>query len=303
MSHFLKSSFSLFLALLCVTALAQNKSQAYYNDHEAEILPDAQAAFREGEYERAMELCRWHYIIVGDAKADVLREKAESCQELSTEIGKLKATGDMGTVLEKAVKLLALNPEDQAAKSLLSITSKRPVTRETVAKEVNEVYKDLHLEDTVVSGDHDVFDPIESQYASPAIPYEIVSQKPTFHGGEASEFWRWVRPRLVYPVAAKEKGIQGIVTLQFIIEADGQVSNIEILQSDGHSVGREELNAFNKDKKRKDKLLLREFREIYDALDREAVRVVSSSPYWEPGKQDNHPVRVSYSFPVVFELR
>lgn len=67
-----------------VQSIAQEKTQAYYNSHETEILPDARAAFREGNYDRVVELCRWHYIIVGDTGADALQERAARCAELST---------------------------------------------------------------------------------------------------------------------------------------------------------------------------------------------------------------------------
>ena len=69
------------LSFISTAAYAQDKTQAYYAQHEREILPDAQTAFREGNYERAVQLCRWHYIIVGDRAADSLRDKAEICQE------------------------------------------------------------------------------------------------------------------------------------------------------------------------------------------------------------------------------
>ena len=59
-----------FLGLLCQGVWAQNKTQAYYNSHEREILPDARAAFKSGNYARTTELCRWHYIIVGDRASE-----------------------------------------------------------------------------------------------------------------------------------------------------------------------------------------------------------------------------------------
>lgn len=76
MLRFLRIISVFFLATITTSVFAKSKSQAYYNSHEAEILPDAQVAFREGKYERAVELCRWHYVIVGDEKADTLREMA-----------------------------------------------------------------------------------------------------------------------------------------------------------------------------------------------------------------------------------
>ena len=69
----------LLFVLLSSVSFAQEKTQSYYNTHESEILPDAKAAFQRGEYERTIELCKWHYIILGDHKADNLRQQAEKC--------------------------------------------------------------------------------------------------------------------------------------------------------------------------------------------------------------------------------
>ena len=105
------------------------------------------------------------------------------------------------------------------------------------------------------------------------VPFAIVEQKPTFQGGDANTFTKWVFSKIVYPEIAKENGVQGRVTLQFTIETDGSVKNVKVLRG------------------------------VDSSLDKEAVRVVSSSPKWSPGMQRNKPVRVKYTFPVVFQLR
>ena len=106
-----------------------------------------------------------------------------------------------------------------------------------------------------------------------AIPFQLVEDKPKFNGGDANEFSKWVNQRLVYPDIAKENGVQGRVMLQFTVNADGSVSNVKVLRG------------------------------VDDALDKEAVRVVSSSPKWTPGKQRDRAVKVTYTFPVIFQLR
>lgn len=106
-----------------------------------------------------------------------------------------------------------------------------------------------------------------------AIPFQLVEEKPSFNGGDANKFSEWVNSRLVYPEIAKENGVSGRVTLQFTVEADGSVSNVKVLRG------------------------------VDSSLDKEAVRVVSSSPKWKPGKQRDRAVKVSYTFPVVFQLR
>ena len=113
----------------------------------------------------------------------------------------------------------------------------------------------------------------EEEVEEEAIPFQLVEQKPSFNGGDANEFSKWVNSRLVYPEIAKENGVQGRVTLQFTVEADGRVTNVRVLRG------------------------------VDESLDKEAVRVVSSSPKWKPGKQRDRAVKVTYTFPVIFQLR
>ncbi len=113
----------------------------------------------------------------------------------------------------------------------------------------------------------------EEEEIEEEVPFAIVEQKPTFQGGDANTFTKWVFSKIVYPEIAKENGVQGRVTLQFTIETDGSVKNVKVLRG------------------------------VDSSLDKEAVRVVSSSPKWKPGMQRNKPVRVKYTFPVVFQLR
>ena len=106
-----------------------------------------------------------------------------------------------------------------------------------------------------------------------AIPYALVDQKPRFQGGDPNAFSHWVNQHLVYPHTAKKDGIQGRVTLQFSVDADGNVVDVKVLCGADPS------------------------------LDKEAVRVVSSSPKWTPGKHNDKPVKVTFTFPVIFRLK
>ena len=106
-----------------------------------------------------------------------------------------------------------------------------------------------------------------------AIPFQLIEDRPKFQGGDASNFSKWVNQRLVYPEIAKENGVQGRVMLQFTIEKDGSLTKVKVLRG------------------------------VDPSLDKEAVRVVSTSPKWSPGKQRDRAVPVTYTFPVVFQLR
>ncbi len=108
---------------------------------------------------------------------------------------------------------------------------------------------------------------------SEAIPFADIERKPTFNGIDANEFSVWVNAHLTYPEQAKKDGAQGRVVLQFIVGADGAVRDVKVLKS------------------------------VREDLDAEAVRVISSSPKWEPGEQDGKAVPVIYNFPIVFQLK
>ena len=114
---------------------------------------------------------------------------------------------------------------------------------------------------------------VEEEVEDDPIPFVIVDQKPSFNGGDANEFSKWVNAKLVYPEIAKENGVEGRVTLQFTIGKDGRLQDVKVLSAPDES------------------------------LAQEAVRVVSSSPKWEPGRQRDRAVKVSYTFPVIYRLR
>lgn len=133
-------------------------------------------------------------------------------------------------------------------------------------------YKGLVDATIIDKGDGTETDEKEVGQEPERIPFQLVEQKPSFNGGDANEFSKWVNSRLVYPEIAKKNGIQGRVTLQFTIEADGRVTNVKVLRG------------------------------VDNALDAEAVRVVSSSPNWKPGSSGGKAVSVTYTFPVIFQL-
>ena len=106
-----------------------------------------------------------------------------------------------------------------------------------------------------------------------AIPFRLIEKKPTFNGGDANEFSKWVNSQLTYPAQAKADGVQGRVTLKFTIGSDGVLRDVKVLRG------------------------------VREDLDAEAVRVISASPRWAPGEQDGKPVAVTFVFPVIYQLR
>ena len=96
---------------------------------------------------------------------------------------------------------------------------------------------------------------------------------PSFMGGDLGVFRNWVQKQLNYPPIAQENGIQGKVIIQFVVEKDGRLTNVQVLSTPDRS------------------------------LSEEAVRVLQLSPRWSPGKQRNQPVRVKYTLPVDFRIQ
>src|SRR5574344_31096 len=134
----------------------------------------------------------------------------------------------------------------------------------------------ISLEDTKDMGVN-ITDYVEEVYEEEIeeapIPFALVEEKPSFMGGDANTFSAWVAKNLEYPEIAKENGLQGRVILQFTVNPNGTVSNIKVLRG------------------------------VDSSLDKEAMRVIASSPKWTPGKQRDRAVKVIYNFPVIFQLR
>ena len=104
------------------------------------------------------------------------------------------------------------------------------------------------------------------------LPFNELDQTPMFQGGDANQFSKWVNNNLTYPAEAKEKGLQGRITLTFTITSTGKVTDVKVLRG------------------------------VDPILDNEAIRVLESSPDWTPGYKGGKPVSVKYTFPVIFRL-
>lgn len=104
--------------------------------------------------------------------------------------------------------------------------------------------------------------------------YYDCDQRPMFlNSADPRQFLeKWVYQYLRYPKEAVKDGIQGKVTVDFIIEKDGSVSDVRVVRS------------------------------ADPLLDEEAVRVISASPKWRPGRVNGAKVRTSMSIPVEFRL-
>lgn len=180
---------------------------------------------------------------------------------------------------EKKVAVLQDTNQEVEVEEMVPITQETPPPPPEVAK-IPILSDQIDIVDDEISVDDDMFMNLEDDanmgveimdyvenvqeevVEEEAIPFQLVEEKPSFMGGDANSFSKWVNERLVYPEIAKENGVSGRVTLQFTVEADGSVTNVKVLRG------------------------------VDSSLDKEAVRVVSSSPKWKPGKQRDRAVKV-----------
>jgi len=101
--------------------------------------------------------------------------------------------------------------------------------------------------------------------------FEVVEQMPRFPGGDNARI-KFIKENIKYPKEALEKGISGTVFVSFVVEKDGSISNVKLLKGIG------------------------------GGCDKEALRVVSMLPNYEPGLQDGKPVRTQFNIPISFKL-
>lgn len=100
------------------------------------------------------------------------------------------------------------------------------------------------------------------------VKQDAIDKMPVFKYGEYTDFGSWVLANFNIPEEAIKSDIQGKIIVEFVVEKDGSVSSVKILQSPS---------------------------EIFNA---EAERVVKSSPKWEPGEHDGQKVKVRLRVPI-----
>ncbi len=98
---------------------------------------------------------------------------------------------------------------------------------------------------------------------------DLVDQMPEFDGN----LYQFIRDQIQYPREAIQNGTFGTVGLSFVVEMDGSIGAIKILNAVG------------------------------DGCTEEAIRVLKLMPKWRPGKNHGQLVRVRYNIPVKFRLK
>lgn len=117
------------------------------------------------------------------------------------------------------------------------------------------------------------------------VPFAVIEDVPVFPGCEGVEkskrldcfmeqMAKHIKKNQQYPERAMEDGIQGRVSVLFIIDKDGSISNVQVKGPKGGEL-----------------------------LEKEAKRVIEKLPKFKPGMQRGKPVKVKYSQPITFKLQ
>ena len=101
--------------------------------------------------------------------------------------------------------------------------------------------------------------------------FNVVDVLPSFPGG-VKAFGDYLVKNIKYPAVDKKNKLEGKVFIQFVVERDGSLSNVQSVRSPSK------------------------------AMSDEAVRVLKGSPKWNPGSMNNKPVRAKYTVPINFNL-
>lgn len=115
--------------------------------------------------------------------------------------------------------------------------------------------------------------PAHNAPTKPAEAFLVVDELPEFPYGGLSGLMRYLTQHIRYPLMAQKNRIQGRVLCQFIVNADGSIADVEVMEG------------------------------IHPSLDQEARRVLAAMPRWKPGKLRGKSIPVRFTLPVEFRLR
>ncbi len=195
-------------------------------------------------------------------------------------ISPLVVTSNFNSTIKKRIKMMCRNKSSVLAKFkplflapmiiLLTLifacseTPMDPAVDNSLEKTPDEMQLVTNANDESIDSQIDTV-PVDREI------FYIVEEMPTFNGGEpATEFRKFIAQNLQYPETAAENGIEGRVIIQFAVNKEGNVVDANVVRG------------------------------VDTALDKEALRVVNSSPDWEPGKQRGKAVDVLFTFPINF---
>jgi periplasmic protein TonB len=119
----------------------------------------------------------------------------------------------------------------------------------------------------------EVVEQVETAIEEEEPVFIIVEEPASFQGGDLNSFRDWVQKNLEYPPVAAENGISGKVYVQFAVNSKGEVVDVKVLRG------------------------------VDPSLDKESIRVITTSPKWNPAKQGGRNVKQQFVIPLSFVLQ
>jgi protein TonB len=176
---------------------------------------------------------------------------------------------DLGVIEDNFEDLLEIPPTEQPPPPPPVIQQPEiiEVPDEEEIEEEIEIELDVEFEEELVVEEL-IFEEPEEEVEE---IFTIVEDQPEFPGGIGA-FYKYVATNLRYPAQARRMGIAGKVFVQFVVEKDGRLTDVQILKGIGAG------------------------------CDEEALRVIKKSKAWKPGRQRGRPVKVRMIIPINFRL-
>ena len=216
-------------------------------------------AEQQAAYMEAMELSKLQKEAKKQEKKEVVKPKVEPKKEIPVARQTQKFTAPV-------IKKDELVKEENQIKQMDKLDDKVAVGTEnhegTKDRNVEAVRNDIAVNTPPPAPKEEVTNKV----------FDVVEVMPSFPGGQGA-LLSYLSSHVKYPVVAQENGVQGRVTVSFVVERDGSITDVHVVRS------------------------------VDPSLDREAVRVVSTMPNWQPGKQNGSAVRVKFNVPVQFKLQ
>lgn len=222
------------------------------------LLKNMYDAQQKAKFEQAVEATTIKKV---EKKAEV-KKKAPVKVEQQQKVEKVKSS----------IKFTApVIKKDEDVKPEEEMKSQEDLNKTTTAIGAFDVKGNDDAAGQVLQAKQDIAQPEPPKEPEENKVFTTVEQMPSFPGGDAA-LMKWLSSNVRYPAVAEENGIQGRVVVSFVVERNGNITDVQVVKS------------------------------VDPSLDREASRVVKAMPNWIPGKQNGSAVRVKYNVPVTFRL-
>ena len=178
---------------------------------------------------------------------------------------------DLGQVDDNFEDLMEIPPTEQPPPPPPVIQQPEiiEVPDEEEIEEEIEINLDVEITENTVIEDV-VFDQAPEEEVADEI-FTIVEDQPEPQGGMGA-FYQYVSKNMKYPNQARRMGVEGKVFVQFVVDKDGTITEVQAIKGIGAG------------------------------CDEEAVRVIQQAAKWKPGKQRGRPVKVRMILPITFKL-